>query len=190
MLADEADHGEGAQGLAQVVQGDAGNGRMALVDEGRDPWGEPAAEGIGSVLAGGPEKIGGLEGGVPGVLIIGQAEGDARLPAPPFQEAVDVVDAASVAVDAAVEHRPLSRREILRKPAPCPICPGVKVLTTLPRLFFQKMQLSFQAGIQDGATDAVLPQAAGQSRNTGRRLAGLGNGGMDQEKMGDGKSPF
>ena len=54
MLADEADHGKGAQGLAQVVQGDTGDGCIALFDEGRNPAGKPAIKGTGFVLAGQP----------------------------------------------------------------------------------------------------------------------------------------
>jgi hypothetical protein len=35
----------------------------------------------------------------------------------------------------------------------------------------------------------VLPQAAGQSRNPARRLASLGDGGVDEQDVGDGFSP-
>ena len=79
---------------------------------------------------------------------------------------------------------------MLGKPAPGPICPCVKILTSIPGCIFQQVQLSFQAGIQHGAADAVLPQATGQSRNPARRLAGLGDGGVDQKKMGDGLPPL
>jgi hypothetical protein len=54
----------------------------------------------------------------------------------------------------------------------------------------EESQLAFQVCIQDGAPDAVLPQAAGQPRNPARRLAGLGNRGVDQKKVSDVFSPY
>ncbi len=188
-LPHEADHGKGAEGLAQVVQGYAGNGGIAISDEGLNSATEPGMEGIGLMLAGGPEKVSGLEGGIPGVLVIGQAEGKARLPAPPLQEAVDVIDAAAVPVHMAVKPRASQPGKVLREPAPGPVRPGVKYLTGRSGRLFEESQLAFQVCIQDGAPDAVLPQAAGQPRNPTRGLAGLGDGGLDEKKVGDGPTP-
>jgi hypothetical protein len=189
-LPDKANHGKGAEGLAQVVQGHSGNGGIAIRDEGLKPAGKPGMEGIGLILAGGPEKVCGLEGGVPGVLVIGQAEGKARLPTPPLQEAVYVIDAAAIAVHMAVKPRASQPGKMLREPAPGPVRPGVKYLTGGSGRLSEESQLAFQVCIQDGAPDAVLPKAAGQPRNPARRLAGLGDGGVDQKKVGDGFSPY
>jgi hypothetical protein len=79
---------------------------------------------------------------------------------------------------------------MLRKPAARPDRPRVKILTIPACRIFQQVQLAFQAGVQHGAPDAVLPQAAGQPRNPARRLAGLGNGGVDEQDVGDFLYPF
>jgi hypothetical protein len=82
------------------------------------------------MLAGGPEKVFGLEGGIPGVLVIGQAEGKARLPAPPRKQAVDVIDAAAVPVHMAIKPRASQPGKMLQEPAPGPVRPGVKYLAS------------------------------------------------------------
>jgi hypothetical protein len=179
VLPDESDHGKSAEGLAQVVQGYASNGGIALGDEGLNSSTEPGMEGVGFVLAGCPEKVPGLQGGIPGVLVIGQAEGKARLPPPPRKQAVDVIDAAAVPVDMAVKPRASQPGKMLREPAPGPVRPGVKYLTGGSSHLSEQSQLAFQVCIQDGAPDIVLSQTAGQPRNPARRLAGLGDGGVD-----------
>jgi hypothetical protein len=79
---------------------------------------------------------------------------------------------------------------MLRKPATRPIRPRVKILTSIPGHIFQQVQLAFQACVQHGKPDAVLPQAAGQPRYPARRLAGLGDGGVDEQDVGDFLYPF
>ena len=79
---------------------------------------------------------------------------------------------------------------MLREPAPGPARPGVKFPAgVLPRLP-EKIQLAFEVCVQDGAPDAMLPQATGQPRNPARRLAGLGHGGVDEQDVGDGSVSF
>ncbi len=146
-------------------------------------------EGIGLILAGGPEKVPGVEGGIPEVLVIGQAEGKARLPTTTLQEAVYVIDAAAVAVHMAVKPWASQPGKMLREPAPGPVRPSVKYMTGGSGRLSEESQLAFQVCIQDGAPDAVLPQTAGQPRNPARRLAGLGDRGVDQKNVGDGFSP-
>ena len=90
----------------------------------------------------------------------------------------------------AVKPRASQPGKMLREPAPGSVCPGVKFLTRGSGRLFEESQLAFQVCIQNGATDAVLPQAAGQPRNPARRLTGLGDGGVDQKKVGDGFSPY
>jgi hypothetical protein len=131
-----------------------------------------------------------MERGIPGILIIGQSEGEARLQAPHLQEAVDVVDASAVPVDAAVEFRIPQPYKMLRKPATRPIRPRVKIPTIPASRIFQQVQLAFQVGIENGAPNAMRPQAASQSRNSTWRLAGLGDGGVDEKEVGDGLPPF
>jgi hypothetical protein len=89
----------------------------------------------------------------------------------------------------AVKPRASQPGKVLREPAPGPVRPGVKYLTGRSGRLFEESQLAFQVCIQDGAPDAVLPQAAGQPRNPARRLAGLCDGGVDEKKAGDGCSP-
>jgi hypothetical protein len=79
---------------------------------------------------------------------------------------------------------------MLRESAPGPARPGVKILTLLPCRIFQKLQLAFQVGVQDGAPDTMLSQAAGQPRNPARRFTGLGNVGVDEKDVGDDRSPY
>ena len=188
-LPDEADHGKGAEGLAQIVQGYADNGGIAISEEGLNPAGKPGMEGIGLMLAGGSEKVCGLEGGVPEVLVIGQADGNARLPTPPLQEAIYVIDAAAVAVHMAVKPQVSQPGKMFREPAPGPVRPGVKYLTGGSGRLSEESQLAFQVCIQDGAPDAVLPQTAGQPRYPARRLTGLCDGGVDEQDVFDGSSP-
>ncbi len=49
--------------------------------------------------------------------------------------------------------------------------------------------MAFQVRVQDGTADPVFLQAAGQPRDTARRLAGLGDGGVDEQEVFDGLSP-
>lgn len=79
---------------------------------------------------------------------------------------------------------------MLGEPAPGTVCPGVKFMTGGSGRLFEEGHLTFQVCIQDGAPHIVLPQAAGQPCNPARRLAGLRDGGMDQEKVGDVFSPY
>jgi hypothetical protein len=79
---------------------------------------------------------------------------------------------------------------MLRKPATRPIRPRVKIPTIPASRIFQQVQLAFQVGIENGAPNAMRPQATSQSRNPARRLAGLGDGGVDEKEVGDGLPPF
>jgi hypothetical protein len=89
------------------------------------------------------------------------------------------MDAAAVPVPMAIKPRASQPGKMLREPAPGTVRPGVKFLTRGSGRLFEESQLAFQVCIQDGAPDAVLPQAAGQPRNPARRLTGLGDGGVD-----------
>jgi len=90
----------------------------------------------------------------------------------------------------AIKPRASQPGKMLREPAPGPVRPGVKYLTGRSCRLSEESQLAFQVCIQDGVPDAVLPQTAGQPRNPARRLAGLGDGGVDQKKVGDGSVSF
>jgi hypothetical protein len=89
----------------------------------------------------------------------------------------------------AVKPRASQPGKMLRKPAPGPVRPGVKYLTGGSGCLSEESQLALQVCIQNGAPDAVLPQAAGQPCNPARRLTGLGDGGVDEKNVGDGCSP-
>jgi hypothetical protein len=78
---------------------------------------------------------------------------------------------------------------MLRQPPACPCRPGVNVPAGRLGGFGQEAQLPLQVGVQDGAPDPMRLQAAGQPREAARRLAGLGDGGVDEQDVSDGSAP-
>lgn len=78
---------------------------------------------------------------------------------------------------------------MLRQPPACPCRPGVDVPAGRLGGFGQEVQLPLQVGVQDGASDPMRLQAAGQPCDAARRLAGLGDGGVDEQDVSDGSAP-
>jgi len=185
----EADHGEGAEGLAQVVQGDADGIGGVFLDEGLHPAGKHGHKRVGFVLPGGPEEILRPEGREAAVLVIGQRDRDAGPASLPGEQTVDVVDAAAVPVRVAVELRAPEGREMLRQSPAGPVRPGIPAPADRAGSLGQEAQLAFQACVPHGAAHPVFLQAPGQPRNAAGRLTGPGDGGMDEQDVLDGSTP-
>ncbi len=96
-----ADHGKGAHGLAQVVQGKADRGDA--VEPPSETLAEPGMEGVLLGMPGSKEQVSAPQGGEVRMLVVRQPDDCAACPAGNGQQAVQVADGPAVAVGGAIE---------------------------------------------------------------------------------------
>ncbi|OPY89194.1 MAG: hypothetical protein A4E73_03149 [Syntrophaceae bacterium PtaU1.Bin231] len=169
------DHGEGAERLAQIVQGEADDAVGASREQRLQAPAEPRKERVPLRRLGRPEQVGAAQGGEVRVVIVGEGEPPAGGGA---QGAIQVADGASVAVDVPVAFGRTEQGQVLAalpEGAPRPGVSGWQILR------FQQVQQSLEICVENLQRNPAPGQGAGERGDPRRGLARLGKGRMDQQ---------
>ena len=151
-------------------------------------------EGIVRRTLGRPDQIAASEGGKGPVFIIGKADADGAVINRLFQNAADIQNSPSIAVDAAVTATVSDQGQMLIKTASGPPGPGIgKAVPDFPAfagirrdagMAFQEMLQALDVGIDDPMVNPVVPKRSGKPRQSCWRLPRSDERRMDEENTG------
>lgn len=177
--------------LPVVIQGKADYGEWFVFHLPKKPLPEVSMEGIVRRTLGRPDQIAAIEGGKGPVFIIGKADADGAVINRLLQNAADIQNSPSIAVDAAVTATVFDQGQMLIKTASGPPGPGIgQGVRDRPvpagigwnaGIAFQKILQALHVGIDDPMVNPVEPKRSGKLRQSCRRLPRSDERRMDEE---------
>jgi len=180
MFPEIADHGEGAQGLCQIVQGKADCPGRLLFDQGSEALREISVKGVPFRFFRRPDEVGTAKGRESRVFVVGQGDPAADAGRIGGQDPVQGADRAPVAIDPAVRF-PVGK---LQEPGGTvfqgPAGPGISGRSLEVRMFNPVPQ-PFEIQVDGSAFVTPDAEKSGQPGDTRRGLAGPDDGGMNQK---------
>lgn len=178
LLLEEADHGKGREGLAQIVEGKACDCCIVTFDDLPQALAEIFIKGVFLGIAGSVEEIIALDRREARVVVVGKADAH-PLAACNGEEAVYVQYRAFIGIDIRIGLPAFEAAQVLGEIAKGSACPRV----SREGRFCEETEHPFEIGVKEGVLDIVSSQCSRKQGDTPRRLTWFGNRGKDQQDL-------
>ncbi len=176
-----ADHGKGREGLAQVVEGEAGPGGPFRYQQFLQAPDEPGIKGVFLRPFGGADEVLAFHGRKLFVAEIPETEADACRKGLLFEKPSQIRNRPSIARGVAIDRRAPQGLEMGGKTAAGTPGPAVLPFAGRPGALFKKIDQPFKVGIQRGHFDAFTAQGSAELSDARRRLGRFDDRRMDEE---------